>query len=119
MWSKKPTPVAIWLWPAPSRFNSSRICVSAVFRWIVAVRGMGKKGARGGGTRGDGHGSLTRTSVTFSVFVSAISAPSVVLNYSLDCTRAGVDLIVAADRNAQAVPPAGIIHISDQDPVCF
>src|SRR5206468_2748418 len=41
MWSKKRIPVAMRDFPRPSRFRRMRISVSLVWRWIVAVLGMG------------------------------------------------------------------------------
>src|SRR5262249_29753573 len=40
MWSRKPTPVAISLRPVPSRSRCRSMVVSAVWRWICAIRGM-------------------------------------------------------------------------------
>src|SRR5215467_1659492 len=40
MWSKKRIPVVIRAFPRPSRSSFSRMSVSFVFRWIVAVRAI-------------------------------------------------------------------------------
>src|SRR5437899_3688810 len=42
MWSKKPTPVAIFALPVPSRPSDRSIFVSEVLRRTVAVRGMAR-----------------------------------------------------------------------------